>query len=408
MLAGDRIMGFGHAVYRTEDPRSRMLRGVAQSLAGEDDEAGGWSTLAVQVERRVVEILAELKPGRELHTNVEFYAGVVMELCGLPREMFTPTFAVARVIGWSANVLEQAADPRIIRPSARYVGPPPPQPVPAVLRVATGRARRRSRGILVATEQARRNRGPDMAWHPFDRRLPLRRVERDPAAAVDVTGWPGALPAVTQLLRDGLELGPATVLVGDNGTGKSTLVEAIAMAYGLNAEGGSTHARHGTRASESPLAGWLRVEREAGASRWGYFLRAETMHGFYTYLESNPAREGREARFHELSHGESFLEVLRIAVRRLRLLRARRARVGAVLLGLPGARRGAARPDGHGHRADPDGDALAGGRRPAGCARSSSSTTPAGTRRAWDDLALVDHHRRFLAGPERYLRYVLE
>ena len=130
VLAGDRIMGFGHAVYRTEDPRSRMLRGVAESLTTGDPEAERLVALAEQVERRVVEILAELKPGRELHTNVEFYAGVVMALCGLPREMFTPTFAVARVIGWSANVLEQALDSKIIRPSARYVGPPPPQPVP--------------------------------------------------------------------------------------------------------------------------------------------------------------------------------------------------------------------------------------------------------------------------------------
>src|SRR3954470_16959862 len=111
-----------------------------------------------------------------------------------------------------------------------------------------------------------------MARHPFDRRLPLRRVERAPEAAVDETGRPGALPAVSQLLCDGPDLGPATVLGGDNGTGKSTLVEAVAMAYGLNAEGGSTHARHGTRASESPLAGWLRLEREAGASRWDYEL----------------------------------------------------------------------------------------------------------------------------------------
>ena len=86
----------------------------------------------MQVEARVEAILAELKPGRELHTNVEFYAGVVMELCGLPREMFTPTFAAARVVGWSANILEQAADSKIIRPAARYVGPPPPRPVPAV------------------------------------------------------------------------------------------------------------------------------------------------------------------------------------------------------------------------------------------------------------------------------------
>src|SRR5439155_221104 len=65
-----------------------------------------------------------------LYANVEFFAGVVMDRCGLPREMFTPTFASSRVIGWCANILEQAADNRIIRPSARYVGPPPPQPVP--------------------------------------------------------------------------------------------------------------------------------------------------------------------------------------------------------------------------------------------------------------------------------------
>ncbi|MFB8245852.1 citrate synthase [Streptomyces sp. NPDC055952] len=124
VLAGDRIMGFGHAVYRTEDPRSRMLREVARSFGGPRVD------FAVEVERHVEAILAELKPGRELHTNVEFYAGVVMELCGLPREMFTPTFAAARVVGWSANILEQAEDTKIIRPAARYVGPEAPQPVP--------------------------------------------------------------------------------------------------------------------------------------------------------------------------------------------------------------------------------------------------------------------------------------
>ena len=82
------------------------------------------------VEQTVVEVLAELKPGRNLYANVEFYAGVVMDHCGLPPELFTPTFASSRVIGWCANILEQAADNRIIRPSAKYVGPPPPQPVP--------------------------------------------------------------------------------------------------------------------------------------------------------------------------------------------------------------------------------------------------------------------------------------
>ncbi|MFC9233727.1 citrate synthase/methylcitrate synthase [Streptomyces decoyicus] len=126
VLSGDRIMGFGHSVYRTEDPRSRMLRGIAEEFGGPLVE------FAVQVEARVEELLAELKPGRELHINVELYAGVVMELCGLPREMFTPTFCAARVVGWSANVLEQAEDSKIIRPAARYVGPPPPQPLPVV------------------------------------------------------------------------------------------------------------------------------------------------------------------------------------------------------------------------------------------------------------------------------------
>ncbi|MFF5497107.1 citrate synthase/methylcitrate synthase [Streptomyces aquilus] len=119
VLAGERIMGFGHAIYRTEDPRSRMLREIAE------DFGGPRVAFAVEVERQVEAILAELKPGRELHTNVEFYAGVVMELCGLPREMFTPTFAAGRVVGWSANVLEQAEDSKIIRPVARYVGPAP-------------------------------------------------------------------------------------------------------------------------------------------------------------------------------------------------------------------------------------------------------------------------------------------
>ena len=124
VLNGDRIMGFGHPVYRTDDPRSTMLRDIASGFGGPLVD------FAKQVERTVLDVLAELKPDRQLHTNVEFYAGVVMEQCGLPRAMFTPTFATSRVIGWCAHILEQAGDNRIIRPSARYVGPPPPQPVP--------------------------------------------------------------------------------------------------------------------------------------------------------------------------------------------------------------------------------------------------------------------------------------
>lgn len=126
VLRGDRIMGFGHPVYRTADPRSAMLRGIAESLGGPLVE------FAKLVEVEVERLLAELKPGRELHTNVEFYAGVVMELCGLPRSLFTPTFAASRVVGWCAQILEQSLDPAIMRPSARYVGPPPPEPVPLI------------------------------------------------------------------------------------------------------------------------------------------------------------------------------------------------------------------------------------------------------------------------------------
>jgi predicted ATPase len=139
--------------------------------------------------------------------------------------------------------------------------------------------------------------------------LPVVRVVGDPHAELDRTAWPATVPAVRQVLDAGLELGPLTVLVGENGSGKSTLVEGIAQAYGLSPEGGSTGARHTTRASESGLWRALRLSRGIGASRWGFFLRAETMHGYYSYLEENPGKS-TEPVFHEMSHGESFLEVL--------------------------------------------------------------------------------------------------
>lgn len=138
---------------------------------------------------------------------------------------------------------------------------------------------------------------------------PVRRVQASPDADPRPGRWPGAIPAVRQLLAEGLDLGPATVLVGDNGSGKSTLVEAIAEAYGLNPEGGSSGARHATRRSESDLAGRLQLVRGIGAGRGGFFLRAETMHAFYTYLEANP-NPAHDERFHERSHGESFLALV--------------------------------------------------------------------------------------------------
>ena len=110
-------MGFGHAVYRTADPRAELMKRVALRTGGPRVE------LAVRFQETAERLLAEAKPGRDLHANVEFWAALVMERCGLPRSMFTPTFAVARSVGYSAHVLEQAANNRLIRPSARYVGP---------------------------------------------------------------------------------------------------------------------------------------------------------------------------------------------------------------------------------------------------------------------------------------------
>ncbi len=127
VLHGERIMGFGHRVYKADDPRSLTLRDTAVQLGGPTAD------FARDVEQTVVRVLAELKPGRDLYTNVEFYAGVVMDACGIPREMFTPTFVSSRVIGWCAHVLEQVSHNRLIRPAARYVGPEPPQPVPTLL-----------------------------------------------------------------------------------------------------------------------------------------------------------------------------------------------------------------------------------------------------------------------------------
>jgi citrate synthase len=119
--AGRRIMGFGHAVYRHLDPRSALLREVAIGLGGDLVDR------AVEVEARVLAALRRQKPDRPLPSNVEFFAGVTMAAAGLPRSMFTPTFAVSRTIGWCAHALEQAALGKLIRPSSRYVGPLPPR-----------------------------------------------------------------------------------------------------------------------------------------------------------------------------------------------------------------------------------------------------------------------------------------
>ena len=121
---GGRVMGFGHRLYRTDDPRAVFLREAALAAGA------ARAPVAAAVEDAVVRVLAELKPGRRLYANVEFWAGVVMEHCGLPRELFAPTFAVSRAIGWGAHILEQTATGRLIRPAAVYEGPIAPQPIP--------------------------------------------------------------------------------------------------------------------------------------------------------------------------------------------------------------------------------------------------------------------------------------
>lgn len=118
MRKGDRIMGFGHRVYRTEDPRSRVLKSIARKVV--DPEL---FHLASTVEQEARSLLREAHPERPLDTNVEFYSSLVLNAAGVPPPLFTSTFACARSVGWTAHVMEQVKDNRLFRPEAEYVGP---------------------------------------------------------------------------------------------------------------------------------------------------------------------------------------------------------------------------------------------------------------------------------------------
>jgi citrate synthase len=116
---GERLMGFGHRVYRAYDPRAKALRTVVESMEHKPD----WLELAIKVEDVALRVLAERHPERALKTNVEYYAAAVLQGVGLASDLFPATFALARHAGWTAHVIEQAADNRLIRPDARYTGP---------------------------------------------------------------------------------------------------------------------------------------------------------------------------------------------------------------------------------------------------------------------------------------------
>jgi citrate synthase len=119
MDRGERLMGFGHRIYRAEDPRARVLRRTCRELGSPRLE------VAEALEAAALAELQARKPDRVLATNVEFWSAVVLDLAAVPPELFTPMFTCARVAGWSAHILEQKREAKLIRPTARYVGHPP-------------------------------------------------------------------------------------------------------------------------------------------------------------------------------------------------------------------------------------------------------------------------------------------
>ena len=236
---------------------------------------------------------------------------------------------------------------------------------------------------------------------------PIVEVTRSDDAVIAPHEWPSDIPAVRQLLEEGLRLDPGvTFLVGENGSGKSTLVEGIALAYGLSPEGGSRGARHSTRPTESPLSDWLTLQRGIGAPRWGFFLRAETMHSFYTYLEENPSMTGGDTAFHEMSHGESFLAILdtRFDSPGFSCLDEPEAALSfASTLTLIATLR---------RIADEGGQILCATHSPILAALPGAQIIevgPDGMRPTeWDDLELVRHWKSYLDAPGQYLRHLLD
>lgn len=233
-----------------------------------------------------------------------------------------------------------------------------------------------------------------MSWRDF----PLLRVEEYKPASDD--GWPGSLAPVQALLQ-GWDFGQATVLVGENGAGKSTLVEAIAAAWGFPTEGGSTwEQRDGYE--QVPLADHLRLVRGAGASKAGFFLRAETMHGFTVHLSQLGSPRGDQLL--QRSHGESFLDLLIAAstIRGLWILDEPESALSfqgqLALLGLLK------------DRMAPGAQLLMSTHSPLLARLPGADIVEVGDwglrHTTWEELEIVAHWRAFLDQPERYLRHL--
>src|SRR5947207_13144203 len=127
LAAGERLIGFGHRVFRLGDPRATLLRQALEKLGGSLGPGAGRLAFAAEVERAVGAAFARLKPGRPpLQPNIEINAALLLDAVGLPREAFTPVFAVARCTGWLAHAMEQQEEGRLVRPSSAYIGPVPP------------------------------------------------------------------------------------------------------------------------------------------------------------------------------------------------------------------------------------------------------------------------------------------
>jgi predicted ATPase len=236
----------------------------------------------------------------------------------------------------------------------------------------------------------------------------LVRAFRPAASAppLDETAWPASVPAVAALLRDGLELTPGiTILAGENGSGKSTVIELLAESYGLNPQGGSILAPQARVRDSEPHAGdRLLAERGIGGrSAWSYFLRADTMHSLYTYLEEHHGK--RPERFHELSHGQGFLEILqtRVNQRGFYLMDEPDAPLSFVsCLSLVSLLH---------QLAEEGSQAVVATHSPVVAAVPGARILELGEwgiRSArWDDLGLVDSWRMFLGNPQRFLRFLL-